>query len=91
MAIYTFSDKGRVTLRVPYEFEVVLTVVGDDIMLPWRLLELRILVGEALPGMIIKWIKCSYNMTLLLSINIARGVEAASHAGHCSVNLVNVR
>lgn len=49
MNLFTLG-KGRVTLRVPYEFEVVLTVVGNDPTLPWRLLELKILVGEALSG-----------------------------------------
>ena len=45
-------DKGRVTLTVPYEFEVILTVVSDDVTLPWRLLDLHILVGDALPGIV---------------------------------------
>lgn len=44
------SANGRVVLRVPYEFEVTLTVVGDDPVLPWRLLNCNILVGEAFPG-----------------------------------------
>uniref|UniRef100_A0A1X7SWS4 Mediator of RNA polymerase II transcription subunit 14 n=3 Tax=Amphimedon queenslandica TaxID=400682 RepID=A0A1X7SWS4_AMPQE len=41
---------GRVTLTVPYEFEVTLTLVGDDLSLPWRVLDLKILVGHALSG-----------------------------------------
>lgn len=57
------TDKGRVTLTVPYEFEVVLTVVGDDMNLPWRLLDVRILVGNALPGMLIG---CHGNLCHLL-------------------------
>uniref|UniRef100_A0A1X7SZN9 Mediator of RNA polymerase II transcription subunit 14 n=2 Tax=Amphimedon queenslandica TaxID=400682 RepID=A0A1X7SZN9_AMPQE len=41
---------GRVILTVPYEFEVTLTLVGDDLSLPWRVLDLKILVGHALSG-----------------------------------------
>jgi hypothetical protein len=43
-------DNGRVKLVVPYEFEIVLTVVSDDPHLPWRVLDLKILVEDALPG-----------------------------------------
>ena len=42
--------KGRVVLKIPYEFEVTLTVVGDDFQLPWRLLNCEILVGQSFPG-----------------------------------------
>ena len=44
------SAKGVVTFVVPYEFEVKLSVVSDDLTTPWRLISLKILVGEGLPG-----------------------------------------
>ncbi len=35
--------------RVPYEFEISLSVVSGELDTPWRLVSLKILVGEALP------------------------------------------
>lgn len=48
--IFYSKGNGRVVLTVPYEFEVTLTLVGDDLSLPWRVLDLKILVGHALSG-----------------------------------------
>lgn len=43
---------GQVTFTVPHEFEVCLTVLGDDMSLPWRLLKLDILVGNRQTGVV---------------------------------------
>ena len=48
--IVMVTANGQVTFRVPYEFEVCLTVLGDDMLLPWRLLKLVILVGSRQTG-----------------------------------------
>jgi len=48
------AGNGQVTFTVPYEFEVCLTVLGDDLALPWRLLKLVILVGSRQTGDIIE-------------------------------------
>lgn len=48
----THTGQGVVTFEVPYEFELSLSVVGDDITLPWRLISLKILVGNSLPGLL---------------------------------------
>lgn len=40
---------GVIKLRVPYEFEVALSVVSGDPSTPWRLVGLKILVGDVLP------------------------------------------
>ena len=37
---------GRVKFHVDDEFEVMLTVMADDDTIPWRLLELKILVED---------------------------------------------
>lgn len=50
MSLLFLLAKGRVVLKIPYEFEVTLTVVGDDFQLPWRLLNCEILVGQSFPG-----------------------------------------
>lgn len=44
------TANGQVVFNVPLEFEVSLTVLGDDPNLPWRLLKLDIVVGKQLPG-----------------------------------------
>ena len=49
------TANGQVTFTVPYEFEVCLTVLGDDLVLPWRLLKLVILVGSRQTGDIIEY------------------------------------
>ncbi len=49
---YLFPGQGVVTFMVPYEFEVSLSVVGDDVTLPWRLVSMKILVGNSLPGIV---------------------------------------
>jgi len=46
----TRIGKGLVTFTVPYEFELSLSVVSDDLTVPWRVVDLRILVGDTLPG-----------------------------------------
>ncbi len=38
-----------ICFKVTYEFELQLSVFGDDASMPWRLISLSILVGEALP------------------------------------------
>ena len=38
-----------ISFKVPYEFELTLSVVSDDLSTPWRLISLKILVSEALP------------------------------------------
>lgn len=43
-------DAGRVTFRVEQEFSVSLTVMGDGPNLPWRLLDLEILVSDRETG-----------------------------------------
>lgn len=43
-------DNGRVTFHVPNEFEVSLTVMGDNPNIPWRLLEIDILVADKETG-----------------------------------------
>ncbi len=44
------QGQGVVTFMVPCEFEISLSVVGDDVTLPWRLVSMNILVGSSLPG-----------------------------------------
>lgn len=43
-------DCGRVTFRIEHEFEVALTVMGDGPGVPWRLLEIDILVEDKETG-----------------------------------------
>ncbi|XP_031550485.1 mediator of RNA polymerase II transcription subunit 14-like [Actinia tenebrosa] len=43
-------DDGRVTFHVDHEFEVSLTLMGDDTSLPWRLLSINILVQDIETG-----------------------------------------
>ena len=50
MVFTALLGQGVVTFTVPYEFEISLSVVGDDITLPWRLVSMKILVGNSLPG-----------------------------------------
>jgi mediator of RNA polymerase II transcription subunit 14 len=37
---------GRVVFHVPFEFELTLTLMGDSVTLPWRVLDLAILVED---------------------------------------------
>lgn len=39
-------DTGRVTFRVDKEFDVSLTLMGDGPNVPWRLLDIEILVED---------------------------------------------
>lgn len=56
--IYYFSvrtwdlqiEAGRVTFLIEQEFSVSLTVMGDGPTVPWRLLELEILVSDRETG-----------------------------------------
>ncbi|XP_065213759.1 mediator of RNA polymerase II transcription subunit 14-like isoform X2 [Planococcus citri] len=43
-------ENGRVTFHVANEFEVSLTVMGDDPVMPWRLLSIDILVEDRETG-----------------------------------------
>lgn len=43
-------DAGRVTFHVEHEFEVSLTVMGDGPTVPWRLLDIEILVEDKETG-----------------------------------------
>lgn len=43
-------ENGRVTFHVRHEFEVALTVMGDGPNIPWRLLEINILVEDKETG-----------------------------------------
>lgn len=43
-------DGGRVTFTVEHEFEVSLTVMGDAASIPWRLLDIDILVEDRQTG-----------------------------------------
>lgn len=43
-------DCGRVTFHIEHEFEVSLTVMGDGPNVPWRLLEIEILVEDKETG-----------------------------------------
>ncbi|KAJ8973062.1 hypothetical protein NQ317_018790 [Molorchus minor] len=43
-------ENGRVTFHVPHEFEVSLTVMGDGPNIPWRLLEIDVLVEDKETG-----------------------------------------
>uniref|UniRef100_A0A1B0CC39 Mediator of RNA polymerase II transcription subunit 14 n=1 Tax=Lutzomyia longipalpis TaxID=7200 RepID=A0A1B0CC39_LUTLO len=43
-------DAGRVTFRIEHEFEVSLTVMGDGQNVPWRLLDIDILVEDKETG-----------------------------------------
>ena len=38
-----------ICFKVPFEFELRLSVLGDDVSMPWRLISLSVLVGDALP------------------------------------------
>lgn len=38
-----------ICFKVPYEFDMSLSVLSDSPSVPWRLISLRILVSEALP------------------------------------------
>lgn len=44
------TERGVVVFEVPHEFRLSLSVVGDDQQLPWRLVNLEVLVGRGLPG-----------------------------------------
>ena len=44
------TEKGIVVFEIPHEFRLSLSVVGDDLKLPWRLVNLEVLVGVGLPG-----------------------------------------
>lgn len=50
MLLRTSPEKGVVVFEVPHEFRLSLSVVGDDLQLPWRLVNLEVLVGAGLPG-----------------------------------------
>lgn len=39
-------DNGRVTFHIEHEFEVSLTLMGDGPNVPWRLLDIEILVED---------------------------------------------
>lgn len=43
-------ENGRVKFTVEHEFEVSLTLMGDSITEPWRLLEIEILVEDKVTG-----------------------------------------
>lgn len=43
-------EAGRVTFLIEQEFSVSLTVMGDGPTVPWRLLELEILVSDRETG-----------------------------------------
>nr|XP_022906712.1 mediator of RNA polymerase II transcription subunit 14 isoform X2 [Onthophagus taurus] len=43
-------ENGRVIFHVEHEFEVALTVMGDGLHIPWRLLEIDILVEDKETG-----------------------------------------
>jgi mediator of RNA polymerase II transcription subunit 14 len=43
-------ERGVVVFEVPHEFRLSLSVVGDDQQLPWRLVNLEVLVGAGFPG-----------------------------------------
>lgn len=43
-------ENGRVKFTVEHEFEVSLTLMGDGITEPWRLLEIEILVEDKETG-----------------------------------------
>lgn len=43
-------SEGRVTFHIDHEFEVSLTVMGDAPNVPWRLLEIEILVEDKETG-----------------------------------------
>lgn len=42
----TQIESGRVTFKVEHEFVVALTLMSDGPMVPWRLLEIEILVED---------------------------------------------
>jgi hypothetical protein len=42
------SGDGVIRFKVPYEFELTLSVLSEDCSVPWRLISLKVLVGEAL-------------------------------------------
>ena len=44
-----YLGEGVIKFKVPYEFEITLSVVSGDPTTPWRLVALRILVGDVLP------------------------------------------
>ena len=48
--IIDYLENGVVVFEVPHEFRLTLSVVGDDHQLPWRLVNLEILVGVGLVG-----------------------------------------
>ena len=39
-------EHGRVVFHIPYEFELTLTVMGDKLQIPWRVLNVVILVQD---------------------------------------------
>ena len=46
----TCADGGVVKFKVPYEFELCLSVLSEDVTVPWRLISLQVVVGEAIAG-----------------------------------------
>lgn len=48
--IFFQIESGRVTFTVEHEFEVSLTVMGDGPNIPWRLLDIDILVEDKETG-----------------------------------------
>ena len=39
---------GVIRFKVPYEFELTLSVLSEDFSIPWRLISIKVIVGEAL-------------------------------------------
>lgn len=46
MVFFAQIDNGRVTFHIEHEFEVSLTLMGDGPNVPWRLLDVEILVED---------------------------------------------
>lgn len=53
-------SRGRVVVTVPKEFQVTLTLLGDDPNLPWRLLKLKILTNTQVPGVYVERVFCLF-------------------------------
>lgn len=78
-------EMGRVTFHVEHEFEVSLTVMGDGPNVPWRLLEIEILVEDKETGdgkALVHTLQVNY-IHQLIQARLADNANALSEVYNC--------
>lgn len=78
-------DSGRVTFHVEHEFEVSLTVMGDAPNVPWRLLDIEILVEDKETGdgkALVHTLQVSY-IHQVIQARLVENQNALSEVFHC--------